>query len=195
MADDPVVDDFQRAQLGPNWTVHNGAATILDGQLAVPAREGELHGLGIVGWSGSRFAADQFSQATVAPGKPERALLQLFVRRRTSDRARYGFHWNWQPDGRWELKLDGLSPSEMLASVPGESPRAGDVLRLEVVGNEIRCYRNGAEVLRVTDGAGRLPEAGEPGMALNVRHAEQFPVPFATTWSGGSLPNGFTLPV
>lgn len=180
-------DDFQRP-LGPGWTVYNGDVVVLDRALGLASGPG----LGLVAWSGSAFSADQFSQVTVAPDKPAEALLQVFVRRRArrvpSGWARYGFHWNSRLGGRWELKLDGLEPGHVLAAVPGDGPRAGDVLRVEVVGDTLRGLRNGVEIVRVADAA--LPEPGEPGMAfaaLPVLARESFPIRFAAAWSGGSL--------
>lgn len=183
-----VQDDFQRQDLGTSWTVYNGDVAIIDGQLGLATRSGNLHGMGLVAWSGTTLSADQYSQVTVAPGKPTEALLQVFVRRSAGDLARYGFHWNSRFDGRWELKLDGREPGVVLVSVPGEGPQDGDVLRIEVVGNTLTGYLNGAELLRTTDS--ELTEPGEAGTvfaALPSIGPESFPLRMITAWSGGSL--------
>jgi len=183
---DPVIDEFQRDALGDNWQTYNGNAGIVNGELGIVNQSGPMLGLGIVAWRGGVFAADQFSEATIAPNKGPDALLQVFVRRRTSDAQRYGFHWNPDFGGRWELKLDGGQPGVVLTTQAApQGPGPGDVMRVEVAGQQLRGFYNGALVLEAVDAS--LTDPGQPGLALNVGRMARFPVAFVTRWSGGSL--------
>jgi hypothetical protein len=186
LAADPAVDDFQAAQLGGGWRVYNGAAGVVNGELGIATQSGGMLGLGLVAWQGGTFAADQFSEALIAPDKATDALLQVFVRRRTSDSQRYGFHWNPDFGGRWELKRDGGQPGIVLATLSApRGPGPGDVLRIEVDGSQLRGLYNGAVALTAVDTD--LVEPGQPGMALNVGRMVHFPAAFVARWSGGSL--------
>lgn len=178
---DPAADDFERQALGANWVVHNGHVGIVDGRaLGVLSKRGEMLGLGIVTWN-ARFSADQFSEAVIAPGIDAEALYQVFVRRRVSDRQRYGFHWYRE----WQLKRDGGYGAPVLTTAPSARPAPGDTIRIEVVGSVIRGLHNGVEVIRATDSV--LTEPGQPGVALNVAGVTSFPTPFYESWRGGSL--------
>lgn len=180
-----VSDDFERADLGTNWTVYSGAVGIVDNRaIGVRSAGGTLLGLGLVAWTATMFGTDQFSEAVLSPNIDAQAQFQVFVRRRVSDRQRYGFHWNLSAS-RWELKRDGGPAAPVLATASGTPLAAGDVLRIEARGTTLRGFRNGTLVLTAEDSV--LAGQGEPGMALNVRFVTRFPAPFAERWNGGSL--------
>ncbi|HLZ29815.1 MAG TPA: hypothetical protein VKV73_21055 [Chloroflexota bacterium] len=183
---DPIIDDFQRDSLGDGWHIYNGNAGIVNGELGIVNKSGPMLGLGILAWQGAVLSADQFSEAVVAPDKDPDALLQVFVRRRTSDNQRYGFHWNPYAGGRWELKRDGGTPGIVLTTLAApQRPGPGDVLRIEVVGSQITGIYNGNVMLTASDTD--LTDAGQPGLALNIGLLTHLPAAFVTRWSGGSL--------
>jgi hypothetical protein len=189
---DPAYDDFERALLGDNWTIYNGDVGIVGAKdLGILSKSGPMFGLGLVTWSATTFSADQFSEIVISPDVDRKAIFQVFVRRRTGDKQRYGLHCRTiDRDGRqiaptWEIKLDGGPQGAVLAEVAARGPEAGDTIRIEVVGNGSRGFHNGVELLDATDSA--LTEPGEPGMALHVRWVESMPTPVYSCWRGGSL--------
>ena len=194
---DPVFDDFERSKLGRNWTVYNGDMGISEGNLAgfsksSPALLSRLglgwRGLGVVAWSMNSLSPDQFSEAKIAAQKDPDVLLQVFVRRRSSDKQRYGFHWRplEKGQGQWEIKLDGAVGAPVVATARASGPPAsGDTLRIEAIENTLRGLHNGIEVISATHST--LTEAGEPGMAWGVSRIANFPAHVVDEWSGGSL--------
>src|SRR5688572_31735289 len=101
---DPAFDDFERAALGPDWGLASPSCAIV-GQSDLGTTASGC----FAGWTASLFQADQFSEAATALDGDPGMLEQVFVRRRASDAARYGFHWNGDPGAlRWELKFDGV---------------------------------------------------------------------------------------
>ncbi len=193
---DVVSDNFERQSLGSSWTVNFGNVGIVNqSDVGLTA----LSGAGIVSWVGSTLNADQFSEATISPNKVSSMLTQVFVRRRSSDSARYAFHYDADPnDGlvdEWQLKYDGVPTAQVriLASNNTVSgPQNGDVLRLEVRATnpvELKGYRNGALVLSATDSAASSISNGTPGltMRLGVGTTTTYPTAVFENWSGGSL--------
>jgi len=200
-AQNPAADDFERASLGGSWTRFGGSnAEIVNGRdLGVPTSTWLF-----VGWTASTFDADQFCEAVTADTKPDTLLTQVYVRRRASDLARYGFHFNDEnPDGtgidnpRWEIKYDGVPTAQTrtLSSVPTAIlPRPGDVLRIEVRGTSpvtIKGFHNGVEVVSATDSAHqRITTTGPVGMVSRLRRGGYTAPPNSpvfASWRGGSL--------
>ncbi len=190
---DPAVDDFERHLLGPNWTLLGGsqAGIVNNRALGVPNTNWCF-----AAWTASAFGADQFSEATIAPDIDPNMLTQVFVRRRASDLARYGFHWNGDPGrSQWEIKYDGVPTAQtrVLASLAGPGPAPGDVLRIEVEGTDpvvIRGYHNSRLELTASDAAlQRIAIASPCGVV--ARMSQGFvntpPTPIFASWSGGSL--------
>jgi len=113
-----------------------------------------------VGWIGSGFDADQFCEAVMAQAKPDTLLTQVYVRRRSSDLARYGFHFNDEnADGtgianpRWEIKYDrsftvqftsGVSSTNWtpLATVAGDGAEKAFVVTNDPPQRFYRVQRN-----------------------------------------------------
>jgi len=135
--------------------------------------------------------------------EPDTMLTQVYVRRRTNDLARYGFHFNDEnEDGtgianpRWEIKYDGVPTAQtrILASVPATMPQPGDTLRIEVRGTSpvlIKGFHNGMEVISATDSAHqRITASGVVGMVSRVRRGGFTAPPNSPVfagWRGGSL--------
>ena len=191
MAQDLAVDDFERAagSLGPNWTVYNGSPGIFNGSFGA----GSV-GLNLATWSASSFDADQYAEILLTDPL-ETTQVQVFCRRRVSDRARYGFVWvsdqyqacisqipTWP--GGFILKLDGLVGAPTLSCVgDSDPPVGGDVLRIECESDQIRGHHNG--VLKVQTADTSLSQAGEPGIAMAPRAPNRVGVEM---FKAGSLP-------
>lgn len=111
-AQDPAIDKFERSVgLGSNWTVYFGGSAITiiaDSDIGI-SNSSTL--FGIAAWTGSNFEANQYSEAIISSEKIDSMWAQVFVRRRTSDAARYAFHWS-DRDGKipglWDIKYDGV---------------------------------------------------------------------------------------
>ena len=200
-AQDPASDDFERTSgIGSNLTIYfggNDIDIIADSDLGItnsPTR------FGIAAWTGSVFSADQYSEGVISPDKIDSMLTQVFVRRRTGDFARYGFHWgddNTQP--MWAIKYDGVPTPQtrVLDSLPDPTPPApGDTLRIEVITDtlsgypEIKGYHNGVLKISVIDSNAAAIMNGEPGLVYRFRinFTALWPSKAFEEWGGGSLP-------
>ena len=180
-------DSFERAELGSSWTVHVGVpGTVAGSDL------GLLSGsIAILSWA-APLPADQFSEAEIAEAIDPRMQRQVFVRRRASDSARYALHYNLgvSPQ-RWELKYDGVPPSQtrLLATAASPSgPVPGDVIRIEAEGETLRGYKNGRMVIQAADTSSQRIVAGAPGMAFVLIGASvSRPAPVFERWRGGPV--------
>jgi len=191
---DPASDNFERASLGGNWPVFFGDPGIVNNSdLGALSQQG-MHGLS---WAGSTFSVDQFCEAVIASGRYPTMLTQVYVRRQVGMSAapRYGFHWNDDFGGRWEIKYDGVVSAEtrILVSLPDAvGPQVGDTLRIEARGNTIKGFRNGVETLSAVDTApSAITNWGQPGMAYRLSiiqgNPPTYPTPVWESWTGGSL--------
>lgn len=181
-------DDFERSALGANWQNVSGAsAGIINGDAGI------VSGVFIIlRWVGGPSPADQFSEAVISGGMTATELGRgVFVRRRSSDGARYQFHYDF--DGtpsdqrpQWQLKYDGVpNASTRLLGVGFQAaPQAGDVLRIEAAGSEIRGYVNGVLYLAATDTA---LTAGDIGLASTTAGQSVSNQPAFARWAGGAL--------
>lgn len=197
-AQDPAYDDFERSGgLGSNWTIYFGAPNvtiIFDSDLGISGGS-----FGIAAWTGSVFNADQYSEAIISPNKIDSMWAQVFARRRTSDFARYAFHWSDRDGdtiGVWDIKYDGVPTSQtrFLATLAGPPPLPGDTIRVEVITNPngypvITGYLNGNFILSAVDTASVRIMNGEPGMAFRFRigFPQTYPQQIFEEWRGGSL--------
>lgn len=189
---DPAADDFEHHVLGPNWIVYStGSAIVNDSDLGVLTSSACA-----VGWIGSTFGADQFSQAEVSLDVDPDMLEQVYVRRRASDSARYGFHWNGDPGkSQWEIKYDGVptAQTKILAVLQGPGPVPGDTLRVEVFATDpvvLRGYHNGALKLSAVDSSlQRITTTGPCGVVARMKQGtvNDPPTPIFENWAGGSL--------
>ncbi len=183
-----VTDDFERSRLGTNWDVTWGNPGIISN-----SDLGILSGdFSRVDWVGSTFSADQFSEAVISLDKDPKMLTQVFVRRRLSDGARYGFHYNpGLTPPRWEIKYDGVPSTltRILDTSTAPGPAAGDTIRIEAVGNTIRGFHNSALILTAADTDSNKITDGRPGLAfrLEQNNPVSSPAPVFESWTGGSL--------
>lgn len=189
---DPAADDFERHSLGPNWLRLAGStADIVNmSDLGSPQASGC-----VVAWIASQFAANQFNEVTTSLDKSPDMLTQVFVRQRTTDNARYGFHWNGDgSNSQWEIKFDGVPTAltRMVASLPGPGPAPGSTLRLEVHGSNpvvLRAFHDGVLLMMGTDtAANRIIGAGRSGLVGRMRLGVPYtpPMPIFESWRGGT---------
>ena len=191
---DVFSDAFQRSALGSNWAVAFGRPGIIgDSDL------GLLSGVfALLSWAAAPASADQFSEAQISanPGEADKG---VFVRRRASDGARYQFHYDTNgtdADRRpqWQLKYDGVPPPRtriLATNFSAPAPVAGDVLRIEAQGDELRGYVDGRLIVSARDGA--LPGGGSVGVALLKVGGVSMPTPIFRWWAGGVLPRILAL--
>ena len=186
---DPATDDFERAALGSNWQLNLGSGGIINN-----SDLGILSGsISINSWVGSTFSNNQFSQAQISTNASSEMQKQIFVRRRSSDSARYAFHYNIESSPlRWEIKYDGVPTAQtklLATNSTAPAPVPGDTLRLEAEGDTLRGYHNGNLVLSATDSSAEKITAGPPGLTFrligNANVAQ--PEPVFESWSGGSI--------
>ena len=90
-------------------------------------------------WTANTFSADQFSEIQLSPDWNPNALIQVYVRRRASDVARYAFHYDPENGlNQWQIKYDGVPPPQVRLVATNNSypaPGAGDSIRIEVAGS------------------------------------------------------------
>ncbi len=186
---DPAFDDFERASLGGNWQQNIGSGGIINN-----SDLGILSGsISINSWVGSTFSNNQFSQAQISTNASSEMQKQVFVRRRSSDAARYAFHYNIESSPlRWEIKYDGVPTAQtklLATNSTAPAPVPGDTLRIEAEGDNIRGYHNGNLVLSATDSSAEKITSGPPGLTFRLignANVSQ-PEPVFENWSGGSL--------
>ena len=197
---DRTADDFERPTLGPNWTVVYPPPP--NDQVRVVANSDVGMGPGPQGFflinrTSPVFSADQFSEATIPTDVTAGWAHQVYVRWRASDRARYGFGYDSDPNqaqfGLWYFKYDGLPTAQTryFATSPATiTPQPGDTLRVEVRGYTLRGYLNGTKVLEGTDLDASKIADGVPGLAArwaNGNTQTTTTVKVWESWAGGSL--------
>ncbi|MBK6861626.1 MAG: T9SS type A sorting domain-containing protein [Saprospiraceae bacterium] len=200
-AQDPAIDKFERSVgLGSNWTVYFGGSAITiiaDSDIGI-SNSSTL--FGIAAWTGSNFEANQYSEAIISSEKIDSMWAQVFVRRRTSDAARYAFHWS-DRDGKipglWDIKYDGVPTPQtrILDSLFAPPPAVGDTLRIEVRTDiitgypEIKGYHNDKLVVSAIDSTRTKIMNGAPGMVFRFRVGfnPSYPSKVFEEWEGGSL--------
>jgi len=187
-----AADDFERHALGPNWIVLAGSGSVgLVGQSDLGLVAGPARG-GAVTWGADTFLVDEFSEAVISPDRADSMLLQVYVRLRTVDSARYGFHWNNAFGGRWEIKYDGVPTQQtrILASTIAPEPLPGDRIRIEARGSMISGYHNEVPVLTAEDTApDAITEAGALGVVFRFTTTAPAVYPSAVVeeWTGGDF--------
>ena len=197
---DRTTDDFERATLGPNWEVvyppapNDQVRIINNSDLGMgPGPQGFF----LVNRILPVFAADQFCEATIPTAVTAGWAHQVYVRWRASDRARYGFGYDNDPNqaqfGSWYFKYDGVPgpQTRYFATTPATvTPVPGDTLRVEIRGYTLRGYLNGTKVLEATDTDATKIANGVPGLAARWANGNTQTTTAVTvweSWAGGSL--------
>lgn len=176
---DAVTDDFERARLGSNWeVVYPTGGDKAQVQILGNSDLGMVAGnqaFFLADWVGNRFSADQYCEATPTAEAPAGWAYMVYVRRRASDGARYGFGFDNDPSqpnsGDWIFKYDGVPgpQTRVFASAKAATaPKLGDTLRVEVVGYALKGYLNGELVLEGTDTDPSKIASGQPGLAARL---------------------------
>ncbi len=181
-----IVDDFNRALLGPNWFTPIPAPMIIDSQNLGAIQGGTGKNVHLCECIVSPFnvvlpPSDQFSEVKVSDLFLNDCNIQVFVRRNHTTGQRYGFFWY---GNEWSIKLDGGLAAPYLAKVPGNSPIPDDLIRIEAVESEIKGYLNGTLMLSVYD---TTLKNGRPGIVVGTRDVVNFPTIAVASWCGGAL--------
>lgn len=200
MPADIASDDFERGQLGSDWTVifpppPNDQVRIIGGSdLGMgPGPQGFF----LVNYTARTFSADQFGEATIPTDVDPQWIHQVYVRSRASDRARYGFGYDGDPGqtnfGNWMFKYDGVPSAQTRVIAAAQAPMApqpGDRIRVEIVGFTLRGYWNGTLVLEATDTDATKIADGVPGLAARWatgNTSTSSDVKVWESWTGGTL--------
>jgi hypothetical protein len=195
-------DDFERAGLGANWSISFPA----DGSQVHILENSDLgmnpgpQGFFLANWVGGTFDADQFCEAVIPVDAAPDWARQVYVRRRASDGARYGFGFDNDPTQgqyyrKWYFKYDGVpGPETRMFGVVDqgpESPGPGDTLRLEIRGYTLSGYWNGRLMATASDAAAANRIAnGVPGLAARLANGNAALSQAAKvweSWKGGNV--------
>ncbi len=158
-----VTDNFNRADgaLGANWAAipAHSALTIVSDTCRASATSTFCAQI----WDADAFSSDQYSAATIGTASTSGAeAVGVIVRAKTGvDEFYLGFvtSANWQI----YLRLGGLYT--LLASgASASSP--GDVIKLEVIGNDLTLYKNGGVITIFTATGGQIITGGKPGILI-----------------------------
>jgi hypothetical protein len=183
-----VTDDFERADgpLGPSWLDLNDNLVIQSGEVSLAS----LGGSSLARWVANAFGPDQFSEVIVGTldGKSFDYFrgLQAFIRMQLQGtRWRWGCHY-FSNTRTYQIKYDGGPSAEtrLLDETQEEPlPVTGDRIRLEAVGDTIRCYVNGQLKLQGVDGA---LAGGAIGFVIGLNPgATELPRRIVAGWNGG----------
>lgn len=181
-------DNFDRLQLGPNWQRSSIAAAIVGsidfGALAaVPVR---------IDWIGMQFAADQYSEATLAQRWDPNMLVRVHVRRQSGTGAHYTFHYNVERSpAAWQIvHFNEAGQGRVLETVLAPGPRPGDAIGIAARGAQITGFVNGRQLLTAWDrSTSALLVSGTAGIGARIRSGTsvQMPAALVARWRGGSL--------
>jgi hypothetical protein len=167
--------------IGTNWnnalTVPGRAtASVLSGN---PSRYNDS--IAHLSTSVATFTPNQFAQGVVykAAGYDPRAVgkheVELLLRFSITNGVARGYEIGWGTDGYiFLVRWDGGLGSYTALYDPGTGsipiPQDGDVLRVEIIGNNVSAYRNGVLIAgwpqAVTSHGGTVWTAGQPGMGF-----------------------------
>lgn len=150
-----AADNFNRSDgaLGSNWT----GITSFSGMEIVSneARTGE-GGYKFAFWNAEGFGDDQYSEAVARNGT--NAESGVIVRAIAEDKC-YFFDFSTNSGNAFLFVLDG---SFTLLQSFGAVASVGDLLKIEAIGNAIKCYVNGVQVGTTTNDS--TLASGSPGI-------------------------------
>jgi hypothetical protein len=168
-------DNFNRANgaIGSNWTVQTGGINVNSNSVVGTS---STNNWAFYSAANLPVSADQFAEISLPSAVPAGGGAGPGVR--MSSTGSGADNYNCHPNNNTlylERVLNGASG--ILTSVANTSA-AGDVIRLEVVGNTLNCYYNGVLKLTATD---NNLTAGSPGIELFNTAAT------LDNWTGGNL--------
>jgi len=189
-----ATDTFTRANssasLGANWTVTNASG---QGALGVNANQAVTESgtySSVSSWNGQSFEADQWSQVTVGVA-PTANIQSVGPTVRNGAVNSGNFYW-------YECAFTGGAGERTIAktvsgtltnlATTASGCNNGDLLRLEVVGNQITAFYNGALDLTVSDSS---ITSGGPGIGIYSSTTS----PSASNWVGGNLEGNEAAPI
>lgn len=200
-AQSTAFDDFERSALGPDWLISfpasgNQVQIIGNSDLGMVAGP---QGFFLANWAGTPFGPDQFCEAVIPLDVAPNWAHQVYVRRRSSDAARYGFGFDndstqTQYYKKWYFKYDGVPGPQTrmfgVADKGSQAPGPGDTLRVEIIGYTLYGYWNGRLMSTATDTASNRIANGVPGLAARLANGNQAitqSVKVWEMWRGGTL--------
>jgi hypothetical protein len=157
----PATDAFTAADntvlttYSANWTMNNSTMAITSNAV----RGNGVSTDEMAHWNADIFATDQYSQSVLA-GTPNGDNKGPCVRCASSAFTGYAFY---AFDTVLQLYKISAGSFVLIAST-SVSPSAGDLLRLEVIGNTLRCYRNGS-LISALNGTDSTITSGFAGIA------------------------------
>jgi hypothetical protein len=168
-------DNFNRTNgaIGSNWTVQTGGFNVNSNSIV---GTGSTNNWAFYSGANLPVTADQFAEISLPAAVPSGGGAGPGVR--MSGTGSGADNYNCHPNNNTlflERVLNGSAGT--LTSVANTSA-AGDVIRLEVVGNTLNCYYNGVLKLTATD---NNLTAGSPGIELFNTAAT------LDNWTGGNL--------
>jgi hypothetical protein len=168
-------DNFNRANgaIGSNWTVQTGGFNVSGNALA---GTNSTNNWAYYSAPSAAFAADQFAEITLPAPVPSGGGAGPAVR--MSGTGGSADNYNCHPNNTTLYLERILNGSSAILSSVANTSAAGDVIRLEAVGNTINCYYNGVLKLAATDSN---LNGGTPGLELYGTSAT------LDNWTGGNL--------
>jgi hypothetical protein len=176
-----ATDNFNRANggIGANWTQADGTWSISSNQVTYTlGGDSEAS----VVYTNLSFANDQYSQVTIAT--ITNAVSGVIVRGASGANTGYAFACETVGSGTCFIFKVIAGAATNLVSAGSLGLSNGDVLRLEVHGTALTGFKNGTQVLTITDSA---ITSGSPGMWSENAATTTF-----DNWRGGDLNYSWT---
>ena len=191
-----ATDTFTRANtsvsLGANWTVNNASGM---GGLGIGGNQAASTSTtftGLSSWTGQTFGNDQWSQITVGGTAPTTNTQVVGPSVRNAG-LNVSTNYNYQcafasGAGIRVITKFIAGASTTLLTTANSGCSTGDVLRLEVVGNQISAFYNGALDGTVSDAS---IASGQPGLLIFSNTTS----PNISNWVGGNLEGNESAPI
>ena len=147
-------DTFPGSSLSSNWTVVTGAFSVASN--TVYGNNSGANSLAY--WNAYDPGADQYSQATltsVGAGSPQGPAVRI----QTGSTS--GYYCKCTSASCQLYRMDSGTESFLGTSAPNA---AGDVIKLNITGSSLTCYKNGSSIITATDST---YSTGKPGIFAN----------------------------
>jgi hypothetical protein len=166
-------DNANRANgaIGANWSVTNNGINISSNNFIGTAGAND-----VAFWSANPFSNVQFSQATITALNGTTDFPGVAVLLSGSGGSTQGYECVEDTTNIFIQRISGTSNTTLTSAAT--TGALGDVLRLEVNGGNLTCYKNGVSTLTTSD---TTYTSGAPGLFLFGTVATE------KNWSGGNL--------